>query len=235
MAGGAAPPPLLPTTRRVAKTSNRPVRPRVQSPGTYTPPRGVATPGQQQLPAAMPYQYYLPGSSGYYGGFPNQQATSSPALSRACFPSKHASSVGRKNASALPPADREGWRTDFANALASLRKEPQLMDALAAEAKNSSQGLTARDLELVMAIESQFKLGTGINASGYAGLFQIGKAALADLLQQQLGTKPTAVEVNALYARIDKPSEWRTNVKSAGSIWTFAQSGSKARDWRLPP
>jgi hypothetical protein len=95
-------------------------------------------------------------------------------------------------------ADR-AWSRNGVDAAENLRSDTELSKALTTAAKGS-KFLKDSDLKAYVAIESQADRDTGVNADGYAGLFQMGKAAAKDVKYD--------------YTKLSDPANWQMNVEA---------------------
>lgn len=89
------------------------------------------------------------------------------------------------------------WTKKTNEAVQNLTKDKELIDELTKVAKTSKY-FSADDYKVIVAIESQGDRNVGTNASGYKGLFQMGKSASSD--------------VKADYATLGDPAKWKENV-----------------------
>lgn len=94
-------------------------------------------------------------------------------------------------------AARKRWAPGAAASAQRLAADKELKTAFEDEAKR--QELAVVFLSRVAAIESGCDKKTGKNRFGYAGLFQLGRAACEDIKER--------------YEEIDDPEEWRKNVE----------------------
>lgn len=94
-------------------------------------------------------------------------------------------------------AAKRRWSPNAQGAARNLANDEELRRALADEAQR--HGLAEVFLRRLVAIESSADKRTGKNRFGYAGLFQLGRAACQD--------------VGADYEDCDEPAEWRKNVE----------------------
>ena len=99
------------------------------------------------------------------------------------------------------------WTGPAKEAAANLAKDPALRRAITEEAAATGGAITARQLRRLVSIESRARKTTGINAFGYAGLTQLGRAAVADVAKLDGFAGLTLAD-------IDGPDEWRRNLEA---------------------
>jgi hypothetical protein len=110
-------------------------------------------------------------------------------------------------------AAKRRWNPNATNAQRNLTTDEELRVALADEAGRHE--LAAVFLHRLVAIESSADKRTGKNRFGYAGLFQLGKAACDD--------------IGVRYDEVDEPAEWRKNVE-AGAKYVAVTRDRLARE-----